>query len=482
MSIQALRTEMSILNMRTRMPFRYGIATLTSLPHLFVRITFDIDGQRVDGIAAEGLAPKWFTKDPATSVEADVADMLAVIRAGCGFAEQAGSCASVFALWRHVYAAQAEWAQSQPHPPLLWSFGVTLLERAAIDAWCKAKSVTFADAVRSGALGLEPGDVHAELKGASPASLLPAQPSRRIAVRHTVGLGDPLRDEDIPAPERVDDGLPQSLAACLQRYGLEYLKIKLMGDGPADRERLKAIAELLGPRAATIAFTLDGNEQYRSVDAFRDFWASLTGDRELDAFLSRLLVVEQPMHRDVALADATAEGLRRWRDRPPIIIDESDAELHSLPTALDAGYAGTSHKNCKGVFKGLANACLLAHRRSRDPDRPFVLTGEDLANVGPVALLQDLAVMATLGLEHVERNGHHYFHGLAMLPAPLQQQVLAEHGDLYHADAASTPTLHVAGGRIDLTSVLAAPFGCAVSLDMTMFEPASEWRFASLGV
>ena len=42
------------------------------------------------------------------------------------------------------------------------------------------------------------------------------------------------------------------------------------------------------------------------------------------------------------------------------------------------------------------------------------MSGEDLANVGPVALLNDLTVMSSLGVNHVERNGHHYFSGLSM--------------------------------------------------------------------
>ncbi|RIK51103.1 MAG: hypothetical protein DCC57_11005, partial [Chloroflexi bacterium] len=104
------------------------------------------------------------------------------------------------------------------------------------------------------------------------------------------------------------------------------------------------------------------------------------------------------MHRDVALSEATGQALRAWRDRPPLIIDESDGELHSVHVAQACGYVGTSHKNCKGVFKGIANACWL----QREPSgRGGVLSGEDLCNIGPVALLQDLAVVATLGIPHV---------------------------------------------------------------------------------
>ena len=80
-------------------------------------------------------------------------------------------------------------------------------------------------------------------------------------------------------------------------------------------------------------------------------------------------------------------------------------------------------------MKGLANACLLAKRRGEG--RPGVLTGEDLCTLGPFALLQDLAMMALLGIEHVERNGHHYYRGLSMFPRDWQEAMLPAHGDLY---------------------------------------------------
>ena len=63
------------------------------------------------------------------------------------------------------------------------------------------------------------------------------------------------------------------------------------------------------------------------------------------------------------------------------------------------------------------------------------MSGEDLANIGPVALLQDLAVVASLGVRSVERNGHHYFAGLSAFPRAVQQQILTHHGDLYERTA-----------------------------------------------
>lgn len=172
-----------------------------------------------------------------------------------------------------------------------------------------------------------------------------------------------------------------------------------------------------------------------------------------------LIFVEQPLHRDVALSEATSVALRAWPDRPKIIIDESDGGLDSLRIALQSGYAGTSHKNCKGIFKGVANACYASHVSTQFPESRVMISGEDLCNIGPVALLQDLAVMAALGIAHVERNGHHYFKGLSMWPAAVQVAALARHSDLFRRHETGFPTLDIWQGTINVGSVADAPFG-----------------------
>ena len=93
--------------------------------------------------------------------------------------------------------------------------------------------------------------------------------------------------------------------------------------------------------------------------------------------------------------------------------------------------------------------------------------------IGPVALLQDLAVVATVGAEHVERNGHHYFAGLSMFPTGVQDEILRHHGDLYTRGRRGFATLAIRDGAIDVGSVVAAPFGAAVELEPESFaEPA----------
>src|SRR5438105_2759146 len=76
MPVQILSHDAHILNMRARLPFRFGIITMTFAPHLFLRVELAIDGQRAQGFAADHLPPKWFTKNPKTAYADDVAEMI----------------------------------------------------------------------------------------------------------------------------------------------------------------------------------------------------------------------------------------------------------------------------------------------------------------------------------------------------------------------------------------------------------------------
>ena len=67
MNIAVQNVNLHIQNIRTRMPFRYGIAVMTALPHLFVSVECQINGRPQVGMSADSLAPKWFTKDPNAS-------------------------------------------------------------------------------------------------------------------------------------------------------------------------------------------------------------------------------------------------------------------------------------------------------------------------------------------------------------------------------------------------------------------------------
>ena len=461
-SFQVNEIRFQVLPMRTRFPFKYGIASMTELPHLFVLMEASVDGKKVSSISSEGLPPKWFTKNPETKFEEDdLPEMYKAIRNAAHTAMEAGARPSLFRWWRDLYAAQDSWAKANQTPPLLAHLGTSLIERAAIDAVCRSVARSFAENVRENLFGIELGEIHSSLAGRQPSELLPPS-SDKVIARHTIGLGDALISSDEADPK---DGLPYTLSECIRAYGLTHFKIKVSGNLETDRDRLRTIFQLLQSESPDFQFTLDGNEQFKNPAAWWEFWEDLRADDEMAKSLDapHLLFVEQPIHRDHAFDEAIDRP-----GAPPVIIDESDGELQSASRALELGYAGTSHKNCKGVIKGIANACLLQSR-----SLPGILSGEDLANVGPVALLQDLAVMRTLGITHVERNGHHYFQGLGMYPEAAQKAVLEKHGDLYRLHDGGFATLNIDKGELAIESVAQAPFGAGIVPDWVSLTNSS---------
>lgn len=470
MDIRLEHAELRLLPLRTRFPFKYGIATMTEMPLAFFLATFTLHGQPVAGIASDVLPPKWFTKNPDEPFEEELRGMIRSIRQAAEFARdlQAGD---PFGFWLQLHQRQSDWSIMQSVPALLAQFGTSIVERALLSAVARFATRPFHSLLHDGTLGIDLSAIHPELAGRSPADFLPAAPPPTVIARHTVGLGDPLRDSEIVTP--VADGLPESLESAITRYHLRHFKIKVAGRPEFDRARLRQIAEVLAAKALSDwAVSIDGNEQFHSFAEWMDFWNGVAP--ECPALIERLLFVEQPCHRSVALDAATASDLAVWQDHPPFIIDESDAELRSLPRALELGYSGTSHKNCKGVFKGIANRCLIEFRRRTHPGNRFLMSGEDLCNVGPVALLQDLAVMSALGIDSVERNGHHYVAGLSAFPRSMQTGVLARHGDLYEPSPHGWPTLAIRNGALHFPSVVQSCFGTNEAYDLSGFSLAFE--------
>jgi L-alanine-DL-glutamate epimerase-like enolase superfamily enzyme len=476
MTFTLLDTRFHVLPMRTRFPFKYGIASMSALPHLFVAVDLELDGREVTGIASEGLPPKWFTKNPQTLFEDDLAEMISVIQNAARIARIAAARGrSFFPWWRDLADEMALWGKIRGLPPLLINLGISLIERAVIDGLAKAAAQPLHVLLRSPVLGIDLGAVRPELRRITVAEVLAKEPLSTIDVRHTVGLGDPLRGKEIPEQDQLNDGLPFGLDESIRTYGLTYFKIKVSGRPDVDLPRLREITSVLSETCPQgFHATLDGNEQFEDLPSFLAFYETLRADAALAPLFRSLLLIEQPLHRAKALEDDVAGALASWRDGPGIIIDEADGSLDDLPRALDLGYAGASHKNCKGIVKGIANAALLKVRASKMA-RPPILSGEDLANVGPVALLQDLAMMAALGISHVERNGHHYFRGLSMCPENVQEQVLAAHPDLYRRHESGFPTLDIRAGRLQLNTVNQSPFGSAVSLDVRQFTDLKSW-------
>lgn len=450
---------------RTRMPFRFGAATLTAMPILHLRLRLEATGGAlVTGVSASGLPPAWFDKRPGRSQRDDVHDLLrSVHHAADAYTE--ADWATALDLHRALEPGVRAACVAAGLNELTAGFGIALFDSAIVDGVCRLAGATLHQALKQGLLGTE-----AEL-----GRLVPAAPLRRIRVRHTVGLSDPIRAADRAA--RIEDGLPETLEDVVRTYGVEIFKIKFERDIDASIRRLVRIAELLDP-LSHCALTLDGNEQFHDAAALRAFVERAAAESALRSLWSRTLWIEQPLARDVALNAEVAEDLRRVDAMKPVIIDESDGEDDSLDRALALGYRGISAKNCKGVFRTLHSFRRIAEW-NHQAATPAILSSEDLTNVGIVPLHQDLCVAAALGIEHSERNGHHYLAGLSHCSPREQQQALADYPSLYCRRPNGLVALDVRNGALDLRELNATGYGVASAPDWEAMEPVLPARLPS---
>ena len=457
-------------DVRLRLPFRFGVVTLTEATQAFVRARITLpDGRSGWGAAAEMLAPKWFDKDPALTNADNAEQLRASLRIARGLYTESRRAHTAFRLFADNYHVQIAQCRQHDLNPLIAAYGPALLDRALLDALCRLHAVSFYDAVRANLVGLAPAALAPELAGFDVDAFLAAlHPADGLHARHTVGLVDPITAADQPAGARVADGLPETLEEVVAAYGHTHFKLKVGGDVAADLARLGAIAGVLDRLPEPYHVTLDGNEQYETVEAVLELWQALERTPALGRLADSILFVEQPIARRTALScNLGALGVAR-----SVIIDESDADLDAFPKARARGYRGVSSKACKGFYKSLINAARCALWNREAGREVFFMSAEDLTTQPGLALQQDLALVSLLGLGHVERNGHHYVRGLAALSAGEQAAWLAAHPDLYVRDG-DLARLRITRGRLAIGSLAGPGFAAGAEPDWASLREMS---------
>lgn len=492
MKVAIEHTRLGLRNSRTRIPFRYGTACLTACPQAVLEVRCHCEppasGEQLSvGYAGDCLPPRWFDKSPHKDFRQQLVEMLAAIeQAQRIYTERFAGSTPFFPGWLDAHSEVERAAADRGFTQLLAGFASSLVERALLDALCRAAGLSFGAAWRRNLFGIEPDAVHPELAGLRPADWLPPSPSRSIWVRHTVGLGDPLTIAEIPPDERLHDGFPQALEEHIVESGVRYFKIKVSNRLDDDLARLRAVAAVVERhRGADYQLTLDGNEQFKDAQDLAQLVAAIQADASLATLWRNTLAIEQPLDRGIALDTVHAADIRELCRHKPVIIDESDGTLHAYREAFAVGYRGVSSKACKGAVKSVLNAGL-TWLGNQPGDRlgpiagPLLMTGEDLCSVGVLGVQGDLCLAATLGLEHVERNGHHYHPGLTYLPEAERIAALAAHGDFYH-QRHHRVVPRVAEGRMQIGSLVeCAGMGFASLPSLDERTPARSWEYDSL--
>jgi hypothetical protein len=436
-------------------PFRFGAVTVEATPQLFVRVEIETEGgARFVGAAAELMVPKWFDKRPHLSPDQTVAELrrsLAIARelylAREGFD-------TAFGLHAARIASQVSVCAKEDIPLLAAAYGPAELDKAVLDAVLRAAGADFFGGMATNIAGIDARLTPDLSDGEIAAFLAARKPLARVAIRHTVGLDDVIEGEG-------------GVADSCENAGARYFKLKLSGDPDADTSRLCRIGRELARLPYNYMVTLDANEQYAEFAALHILADRLENDDSLQPISTKLLYIEQPMPRD--LTRQSPLGVLAQHD---FIIDEADDSYDAFPASRALGYRGVSSKSCKGVYKSILNATR-ASKWTAEGGRFFV-TGEDLTCQPGLALQQDLALGAWLGLQHAERNGHHYVDGFGETPEREADAFAAAHPDLYRRSPAGGVHLAIHDGDL-LTSSLGVPgFASSVHPVWSQLSPLQQ--------
>jgi hypothetical protein len=260
-----------------------------------------------------------------------------------------------------------------------------------------------------------------------------------------VGLADRLTDDE-PLTS-AEDGLPNSLTQAIAVHGLKYFKLKVSGQLDADMTRLTAIERVLS-KVPDYRATLDGNETFQNTETLSLFVSALQKNDATRRLLERTLLIEQPLPRAIALG----EKIPAMPYNIPVILDESDDHPDVLEKGLALGYRGISSKACKGIYRSLQSAALI----KKTPQT--ILSGEDLTCQAGLGVQQDTLLASSLGVQHIERNGHHYVNGFGMAPEAESLSFAQAHPDLYSSNQSGVH-LNVQQGLIHIDSLHQPGFG-----------------------
>ena len=432
-------------------PFRFGAVVIDGTPQAFVRVEIEVEGKgRATGASAEFLVAKWFDKRPHLSPQETVAELRRSLMIARELYLAHSAFETAFGLHAACIGAQIEACAAEDIPPLAAAYGPAEIDKAILDALLRCVSASFFDGMATNIAGIDArlsrdlgdGDVTQFLAG--------RKRLERVAIRHTVGMDDKVEGEG-------------GVADIRENAGARYFKLKLNGDPVHDAERLIRIGRELATLPHDYRVTLDANEQYADLAALNALVERLDRDAALRPIASKLLYIEQPMPRDITKASPLGALARR-----DFIVDEADDSYDAFPIARALGYRGISSKSCKGIYKSVINATRAA-KWSAVGGKCFV-TGEDLTCQAGLAVQQDLALGALIGVTHAERNGHHYVDGFGDTPAAEAEAFLASHPDLYTRDGGKV-RLAIHDGDLLTGSLMTPGFATSVHPDWSAMPP-----------
>jgi L-alanine-DL-glutamate epimerase-like enolase superfamily enzyme len=225
-----------------------------------------------------------------------------------------------------------------------------------------------------------------------------SKPKPRIAMFHSVGGADTVLTSELK--QRINDGLPETLAEWINYNGLTHIKIKLQGeDLKWDIERtvnIDRIASETKPQTDW-RYCADFNERCPDVEYVLEYLRKVK--ESAPRGFERILYLEQPTARDLK---ANRQNVMHEASKlRPVVIDESLTDLESLLMAREMGYTGVALKACKGQSQAMLMAAAAQKYK-------MFLCVQDLTCPG-ASLIHSAGIAAHVpGVSGIEANSRQY--------------------------------------------------------------------------
>jgi L-alanine-DL-glutamate epimerase-like enolase superfamily enzyme len=240
-----------------------------------------------------------------------------------------------------------------------------------------------------------------EFKGEYPSQYLLRAPKPWLWCNHSVGASDPLEPSEVK--QRINDGLPNSLAGWILADHLTHLKIKLNGNNlESDTKRVLAIDRVATEVEGRLGvhqwfYSLDFNEQCPDVDYLLDFIRRIKAGSS--GGYDRIMYIEQPGRRD--LVASPSQYWFKVSKLKPVVMDEALTGYDALLRGRKIGYTGVALKGCKGQSESmLLNAAAQKFR--------MYMSAQDLTCPG-ASLIQSAGIAAHVSqIDTLESNAREY--------------------------------------------------------------------------
>ncbi len=364
--IQVIGTALHLLEVRTRVPLKFGPETLTCVTCARARVRVaDAGGRTALGWGETPLSVQWVWPSQLSHQErraalVDFTTALARAWAAFGATGHPMELGHDFqqqcleGMWRQFNAARAG---REPLPWLAALVCCSAFDLAVHDAFgVLHQRPTYqlygpAYLNRHLAAFLSPAaDSAVSFSGRYPADFL-QPPAVELPVWHLVGGKDLLEPADLSGADPAD-GYPVLLRDWILRDGLKCLKIKLRGDDCQwDYERIVQIGKIAAAEEVDW-LSADFNCTVHAPAYVTEWLDRLL--REDPRTYGRILYVEQPFPHDLENNPIDVHAVAA---RKPLFMDESAHDWRLVALGRRLGWTGVALKTCKTQTGALLSLC-----------------------------------------------------------------------------------------------------------------------------